>query len=442
MLLLALVSSATLFAQTGEAIRNHTIIAIDERVSGQYWKPWDNDVRDMVERYLFEPIVIDGDTLYGGEPLYKDGDYLSIVTFSLGCLDEKIDAFTGIASYDQVDYKFVPYSSTVRRTIRDHWYDLARIRPLHDARHSIFSIAVPHALSTCRREKDDQLTNRTFVLMITDRSYSDKTYFDDIRDFTDQQWARTKGHAISKSDLIGVSQSVSKDYFINWINQDERRYQFWTSHQLRTKNVDLYELQPLQEHLRLPAVIRYPEKIVAQRGRFGRYTASLTMSPEDSVRFNVLRVEAILFQDGIAQDTLSYRAASPRIPFEKIAKTFRLDKRKTNTYIELRAWVNLLDGTYDATVLSPSRNGAAYLGQAGLNMRIPVEYEPRARTVFGLLPLWGIFCLSGDQGLDATIINLLIIIWAILGLLLYIIKTRSYEPTLDEIEITYKNREK
>ena len=42
----------------------------------------------------------------------------------------------------------------------------------------------------------------------------------------------------------------------------------------------------------------------------------------------------------------------------------------------------------------------------------------------------------------AAVIIALIIIWAILGLLLYIIKTRSYEPTLDEIEITYKNREK
>lgn len=442
LLLIALLSCADLSAQTDEEIRNHTIIAIDERVSGQSWKPWDREIRDKIEKYLFEPIVVGPDTLYGGQPIYREGDYLSIVTFSLGCQDQRIDAFTGLASFNGADFKFIPFSPEVRSIIHDHWPELARIRPLQGARHSIFSIAIPHALAKCHREQDYQLTNRTFVIMITDRSYSDKNYFDDIRDFTDQQWAELDRHAINKSELLGLSQCVSKDYFINWINQDERRYQFWTSHQLRTKNVDLYELQPLQEHLRLPAVVRYPGKIVARRGRFGRYTAELVISPEDYRRFNVLRVEATLNREGVAEgQSLSYRAPSPQTPFKEISETFRLGNRTRESCIDLRVWVNLLDGIYDATVLSPSNNGDAYLGKAGLNVRIPIEYEPRARTVFGLLPLWSLFCFTGNQQLDATLINLLIIICAIVGLLLYIIKTRSYEPTIDEIEITFKNRE-
>lgn len=442
-LLLALAAqTVTGFSPLGEKIRNHVIIVIDERVDSKL-NPRENDIRDKVEQYLYKPIIVNGDTLYGGKHLYDEGDFLSVVTFSLGAGDSTPDAFTGISSFRNTLYKFVPYSEDGKATLHDNWSAIVKKRPLADKRHSIFSIAVPHALKKCRRENDVQLTNRTFVVMITDRSYSDKTFFDDIRDFTDAQYGQTSTHAITKNDLLGITQSVSKDYFINWVNRNERRYQFWTDHQLRYKNVDLYELQPLQEHLRMPAVIRYPEKIVAKRGRWGKYHAHFTASSEDAERFNVLRLWAELEGSKMTDQSVNYEAEGPDTPFPGVDETFSLGrKRRKDTELQLRVWANLKDGFYDATVLTPSREGDDYLGRSGLNVTIPIEYEKRARTVFGLLPLWGVFCISGNQTLDATIINILLILLAFAALLYYIYMNRDFEPTLDEIDITFKNRDR
>lgn len=435
-----LILTHSVFAQTGEDIRNHVIIVIDERVAN--WKPGDTDIRDKVMDYLFNPITINGQTLYEGEPLYKEGDFLSIITFSLAASDTTTEDFTGIANYDGLQYKFIPYSEQVKSILQNHWGNIAKKRPFPEKRHSIFSIAIPHAMKRCIRENDYQLTNRTFVLMITDRSYSDKDYFDDIRDFTDSQWSYYGSNIISKYDLLGISQSVSKDYFINWINQDEKRYQFWTSYHLRTKNVDLYELQPLQEHLTMSAVVRFPERIIAKRGRWGKYTVNLSITPENSTRFNVLKLTASLQGKDVSDQNLQYVSESPEIPFENVSKTFYLGKRRNNdACIQLRVWANLKDGFYNATVLSPSEVGNASMGKNGLNVIIPIDYEERAKTVFGLLPLWSVFCFTENQAIAATLINIFIIVSFIISLFIFIIKTRYYEPSIDEIEIKFKNRE-
>ena len=464
-ILIFLLGGMRLFAQTGEEITNHIIIAIDERVSN--WNPGDAQIRDKVELYLFKPITITHysnsrsfynrrvekiDTLYGGQPLFKEGDHLSIVTFSLGQMDKTIDAFSAISSYRGTQYKFVPFSEEVKKTIHDQWSNLAKRRDLHEERHSIFSIAIPQVLAQCKRAEDEHLTNRTFVIVITDRSYSDKNYFDDIRDFTDQQFHQTGGHAIKKSDIVGISQIVSKDYFINWINQDEEKYQFREngSHK-RTKNVDLYELEPLQEHLRMPAVVRYPQQIIAKRGKGGKYSLDFTILPEDSERFNVLRLEASLNGtnkrgEKLSANLVSYSAQSADAPFPGIGSkdgplNYVLGKKKSFDHIEMRVWANLKDGLYNATVLTPSQDAAPYLGKNGLNVNIPIVYEPKAKTAFGLLPLWDIFCFTGNQGLDATLVNLLIIALLIAALFYWIYRTRYYEPTVDEITTSYKNRE-
>lgn len=437
-----MLSNSVIRAQTDDDIHNHVIIVIDERIKG--WSATDTVIRDKVLEYLFNPIVVNGDTLYDGKNLYKHGDFLSIVTFSISKEDISANAFTG------TKFKFVPYSNDVENLLRDKdgWKRLAAKRNLPGERHSIFSLAISHAMRRCVRENDMQLTNRTFALMITDRSYSDKDYYDDIRDFTDAHSDYMKelgkGPVIRKYNLLDISQSVSKDYFINWINRDERRYQFWPDgYQLRTKNVDLYELQPIQEHLRMSAVVRYPEHIVAKRGKWGHYTATLQVTPENTKRFNVLRLSASLALPGSELQELEYSLNSADSTFVSASKTYNLGRGiRSDVGINLRLWVNLKDGFYEATVLTPSAYGDKYLGKDGLNVFIPVDFEPKAMTVFGLMPLWDIFCFSGNQDVDATVINLLLILLTIVVLLVYIIRNRYYEPVIDDISITFKNREK
>ena len=437
-----LLSPAKGHAQTGEEIRNHVIIAIDERVGNSNWKATDDDIRRKIETYLFKPIIVEGKTLYGGKPLYQNGDFLSIVSFSLSVHDYTIESFTSIAAdRDGMPFKFVPYSEKVQRTIARQWDTLAEPRFIGSNRHSIFSLAVAHSMRACSRENDEQLTNRTFVLVITDRSYSDKDYFDDIRDFTDKQFDELGFHAIYKSNLLEPKQIISKDYFINWINQDETRYQFWTNHHERKKHVDLFEIQPLQEHLKMASIIRYPSSIVAKRGRWGHYYVDFSASPEDSVRFNVLRLDVRLKGKGIREKAMGYQTSRADSSFRQMAVSFDLGKERLDSVsLDLRVWANLKDGLYNATVLTPSQDGEAYLGMNGLNVSIPVVFEGKAK-VLALFPLWDVFCVSGNQSADAAVVSVFLLL-LIYYLSRRLIKATSvHEITADEINITYHIRD-
>lgn len=455
-LVLLLLAGANLHAQTGEEIRNHIIIAIDEWVGG--FSPADDDIRDMVEKYLYEPViyteakinakgrkVIDTTYVYGKQSLYKEGDFLSILTCSLGQAAETIDSYADFPIFKGSPYKFMPYSKENKKTLHNNWDELVSRRVSEDKRHSIFSIAVPQVMSKCIRQEDFHLTNRTFVIVITDRSYSDKSYFDDIRDYTDQQYSVLHTHAVKKSDIVRAGEQVARDYFIQWINQDEPTYKFVRNGSvLRKKNVDLYELQPHQEHLRMPAVLQYPAQVFAKRGKWGQYTIDCTFMPEDKSRFNVLHLEASLNgskQSPGERSVLSYKAQSPNEIFAGKRITCNLGK-KSNAFdsMEVRAWVNLLDGIYNATVLTPSKDAASFMGRDGLNVQIPIVYEEKEKVAF-VFPLLDVFCWTGDQKVDAVLIDLLLIIIIIAALFIWVYRTREYKPSVDEIKITYRNRE-
>lgn len=434
---------ANLHAQTGEEIRNHIIIAIDEWVVG--FRPADNDIRDMVEKYLYEPVIIDSTYVFGKQPLYKEGDHLSILTCSLGQTAETIESYAEFSNFYGHPAKFIPYSQENKKMLHDGWKDLVARRESEDNRHSIFSITVPQAMSKCIRQDDRHLTNRTFVIVITDRSYSDKSYFDDIRDYTDLQYQLLNRHAIIKSDILRAGEQVARDYFIQWINQDEKTYKFIRDGSiLRKKNVDLYEMQPHQEHLRMPAVLQYPAQIIAKRGKGGEYTIDCSFMPEDKDHFNVLRLEASLSgnkKDPCDSAILSYKAQSPSHIFSGNAITCHLgNTRNAFDSVELRAWVNLLDGIYNATVLTPSKDAASFLGRDGLNVKIPIVYEEKEKVAF-FFPLPDNLCWTENQKVNAVIINVLLIFLIIVALFIWVYLTREYKPSVEEIKITYRNRE-
>lgn len=460
-----LFGGASLHAQTGEEIQNHIIISIDEWVSG--FHPEDNDIRDMVEKYLYEPViyteprfdsagnkvidpktkkqVIDTTYVFGRRPLYKDGDFLSILTCSLGQKAETIESYAEFPIFNGRPAKFIPYSKENRTALHENWADLVSRRVSEDKHHSIFSIAVPQVMSKCIREEDHHLTNRTFVIVITDRSYSDKSFFDDIRDYTDQQYAVLNTHAVKKSDIVRAGEQVARDYFIQWINQDEDTYKFKISGSVqRKKNVDLYELQPHQEHLRMPAVLRYPAQVLAKRGRWGQYTINCSFMPEDKSRFNILHLEASLIGSRkypVNRSVLSYNAKSPSEVFQGKTITCKLGKeRSAFDSLGVRTWVNLLDGIYNATVLSPSKDAESFMGRDGLNVKVPIVYEEKETVAF-FFPLPDVFCWTGDQKVDAVLIDLLLAIIIIAALFIWVYITREYKPSVDEIKITYRNRE-
>ena len=194
----------------------------------------------------------------------------------------------------------------------------------------------------------------------------------------------------------------------------------------------------------MPAVIQYPAQVFAKRGKWGQYTIDCTFMPEDKSRFNVLHLEASLNgskQNPGKRSVLSYKAQSPNEIFAGKRITCNLGK-KSNAFdsMEVRAWVNLLDGIYNATVLTPSKDAASFMGRDGLNVQIPIVYEEKEKVAF-VFPLLDVFCWTEDQKVDAVLIDLLLIIIIIAALFIWVYRTREYKPSVDEIKITYRNRE-
>ena len=119
----------------------------------------------------------------------------------------------------------------------------------------------------------------------------------------------------------------------------------------------------------------------------------------------------------------------------------KVDGEKRPKAIVLRAWLHVLDGVYDATVLSPSRSSTIYAGRDGLNIEIPLEYEPTA-TIVGVDMPACFLTICSDQYLLAGILTILF--WTILlGCALFwlirkIRKSQTYRPRLNDFIINLK----
>ena len=101
----------------------------------------------------------------------------------------------------------------------------------------------------------------------------------------------------------------------------------------------------------------------------------------------------------------------------------------------MRAWVKLIDGVYNATVLTPSLSAPTFFGRNGLNVDIPVEYEDDA-TVYGI-PLLDLFWIPGieSQYLMAKIWEIILPASLLIYLIYYMAAHRTYRPKVKDFTL-------
>ena len=100
--------------------------------------------------------------------------------------------------------------------------------------------------------------------------------------------------------------------------------------------------------------------------------------------------------------------------------------------MRLEASLRLKDGIYDATLLSPEM-------YSGLTQNIEIRKEKDAKILFGLarLPDW--LWLPGikNQYIAAIVTSFIILFVVVVVFVIYIIKTRTYIPRKDELNIEF-----
>lgn len=411
--------SCSLFlkAETDKYLKHHVILAID-KAGCDGWignKEVGLKVRNILLDFRQDDFLI-------YRPLFQIEDYLSILGFAVDAYQQDMSMYaTPLTVGDEpVRYKN-PDESNLDKLLVDKWREIALQK--FASRNSPFllvSVAKPYALLALKNPSIE--VNRTFLVLITDHHYNGNDFYDEIVSLVQKQRALNVNSDIDVSRVFQKCYAVEQEYYIRHIKTDT----IWANRRYAPQGyIELYEYLPLQQYFSLGAVINYPTKLTAKRRRGGVYEVELPLTWRNNPHFALKRLDAFEVTENIP----SFWTPDDALRLDSLGKAvFRINRGKKTVSIRLRAWVKLLDGVYNATVLSPCQLAPVFLGRDGLNVDISVEYEEDA-TVYGL-PLWDLFWIPGIKN-QFTVAK----IWEIIlpaGLLIYLIYYmaihRTYRP--------------
>ena len=321
-----------------------------------------------------------------------------------------------------------PDKQNLNRLLTHSWSEIAlqKFNP-GNSPFSLVSVAKPYALLALKNSSVD--VNRTFLVLITDHHYNGNDFYDEIVSLVQRQRALNVYSEIDVNRVFQKCYAVEQEYYIRHIKTDT----VWANRLYAPQGyVEVYEYLPLQQYFSLGAVINYPTELVAKRCKGGKYEIELPLTWRNNPHFTLKRLDVF----GVAEDTPSFRTPENAVRLDSLGKAvFRIDRNEKITSIRMRAWVKLLDGVYQATVLSPSQAASIYLGRNGLNVDIPIKYEDDA-TVYGL-PLWDIFWLPGidSQFTMAKIWEIILPAGLLIYLIYYMATHRTYRPKVKNFSL-------
>ena len=276
--------------------------------------------------------------------------------------------------------------------------------------YSITSFAKPYSLMAL---KDKKSTNMTYMAIITDGVYNgNDDYYGEAsyvkKDFSDE------GKKQFQNDIA----NVQTNYFCRFIDQ----------HSIRGGHIQLYEFIPLQQYFSLESVVDFPHQVIAKRTKQG-YEVKFILGAINNKDYETKK---LLVSLQTADGTKSER----EVNFNQEI-TFNISKSEIDgSQIGIRAWVKLIDGVYNNTVLHPE--GSKLQGAEGLSRTIVIEKENNA-TILGIMPLPDfLFSLSFWTSSQFTAANTWgwILIFILVALIVYAIrKSNIYKPNPKEIKI-------
>lgn len=391
---IALMLSTPINAQLDNEVQNHVIISLDMRSRVQNHQGSNNHLI---------PIMIN-DLL--SEANIKKG----MISWANYCFNHES---TTIEDYMDVQIANKPF---MLNDINKIWNSVKNNKFI-GTYYSVTSIAKPYSLMTMKPEgviMDRNLTNRTFLILISDFKYNgNDDFYDELRHVSNM----TKDQ---RKEIINKVQTVQQNYFCK----------FMASKEIAGGYIDLYEYIPLQQYFSLESIVDFPHQIVAQRTQNG-YTFDFEFKAYKNDNYELLTSKLTL--KGLDEEkTYSIKGndkLSVYISYEELENKYDL-----NLSLDIKSWVRLQDGIYNLTVLHP--DGENIQGKLGLNRSIPVSIEESTTILFGLTssPNW-MFCFSDDQHIAADIGSAIIVLLLLIGLIyliLFIIRK----------SITYTNNDK
>lgn len=385
----------------------HVIVAIDART----------------EKMSYEPVLADSVmAIIKSNSLLKSGDYYSILQYSAQLDDDNFQNYVRKAKTERGQsfiFQRVDDPKDMAKVLKRYWSDFSHFPG--DNQFSLSSIAKPYALMAVKT--DEFLVNKTVIVLVSDHQYNGQDFYQEVKNYEDKNQI-----SIDKDAILQPCFDLAKKYFMEY--KQTLSKQFYFDGRINDRiYIDLYEFVPLSKSISLASVMYYPPVIKAKRVKNKGYKIELPMSNTNEADFAVKRLN-------LKEIDISGHCLDSTVLDNADSVSFIVYRSKDQVrHIEANAWLNIKDGLYGATVLTPGPNG-----NPGLSVRIPVEYEKPATVVFGL-PLSDAFWWfdTDDQYVAASylqaICNCLLVLICLSIVAIVVSLTRIYKPKDNQIHI-------
>lgn len=389
----------------GEDI-HHVIISIDTRTEGMSQR---REIPAMVTKVI------------RCNNLLRPGDYYSVLQYSAYLEDRSFQNYVRIPHGKKGEtFAFHPLDSLLSfsEELTFNWDSLSIFHG--NAHFSLSSVAKPYSIKALMT--NEILVNKTYIILVTDHQYNGHDFYQEVDYYEKQLRKNNRLATIDKKAIMQPCFDVAKEYFMEYKETLSKSYANRKDND--TIYIDLYECVPLCKNITLPSVMFYPPIIKAKRVKRKGYQISLPMTNINKEGFSVKK---LVFKE-IGCDSESRETVIMDDADSVLFSVFR--PKDSIDSISVQAWLNVNDGVYGATVLSPDRKDSP-----GLSVKIPVEYEAPATIIFGIpLPdvLWW---FDEDQHTAAAIFNTIFWVIVFVCICLSIICLRHYRPKDSQIHL-------
>lgn len=382
-LLFSLFLAVVTFGQN--VYENHVIVALDARsdlkINQSVWNSNEQIIRNQINAILKKNKLEKG--------------IVSTLTYSIESSDNDLSHYTHNVE-TAVEFN--------NNNLTANWTKLAQTID-NGSRFSLLSIAKPYCLKSvaCSTDENSKLTNKTYLILITDLKYNGND------DFHDELRHKPGMSQTLLNSILGEVKTVQQNYF----------YDFMCQVPLTRGYMMMFYCVPQQKYFALESVVEYPHNIIANRTKDG-YKISLSMNSYDNPNYQLINS---VLSVGHHEKTLS---GFGTVDFNISSDTWQAND---TIHLKIKSWVRLLDGIYNRTVLSP--DGNELQGKNGLNRTVVIEKEADAKILW-LIPLpdflYKISFWTADQYIAAGVWSVIFILIIFLIILYFIGKTMKYKP--------------
>lgn len=426
------------YAQPSEPLRHHIIIALD-KAGCEEWIG-SNEVGEGIYRLLNEDLHnlqnVKPKTGESPRSLFNSGDYLSIVGFKINEVQRDMSLYALPMKSGNSDMAY--YEVTLDQLCEittETWSKIARQdNNIGTQPYSLVSVAKAYALSAL--QSNGQQVGRTFAILVSDKHYNGNNFYNEIQAFYLKQKERGQNTILSPQKILEQCYKVEQNYVIKYISTVD----VWHGNVHSPKGyIELYEYVPLQQNFTLTSAINFPTHLKAVRQRGGyKIEMPLTWTNNDVYRFQKLDVFPTL------SNNATYQTPSEALTVTHLTDTmvtFTLPSDKSVRNIQLRAWLNLHDGFYNATLMSPNEESPIELGRNGLNTLVPIEYEEDATIFFMKMPDWLWLPFIGNQYTAANVWKYYIPFLLLILLVLRIARPQYYKAKAENFTVETEEKE-